>query len=98
MMTNQDSTRPATGGPPVAQQRSADWAHRLHDPVVGRVPAIDFERAGGVDLDRLERSPSDVDLRGGLIAPGFVDAHVHTVQGGLERIRCDLSELNTRQE
>ncbi|HKG93092.1 MAG TPA: SWIM zinc finger family protein [Gemmatimonadaceae bacterium] len=56
MMTNQDSTRPATGGPPVAQQRSADWAHRLHDPVVGRVPAIDFERAGGVDLDRLERS------------------------------------------
>ena len=33
-----------------------------------------------------------VDLRGGLLAPGFVDAHVHAVQGGLERIRCDLSE------
>ena len=33
-----------------------------------------------------------VDLAGGLLAPGFVDAHVHPIQGGLERIRCDLSE------
>jgi predicted amidohydrolase YtcJ len=39
-----------------------------------------------------------VDLEGGLLAPGFVDAHVHVVQGGLERIRCDLSELGTREE
>ena len=36
--------------------------------------------------------PQVVDLAGGLLAPGFVDAHVHPVQGGLERIRCDLSE------
>jgi predicted amidohydrolase YtcJ len=39
-----------------------------------------------------------VDLRGGLLAPGFVDAHVHPIQGGLERLRCDLSELGTREE
>ena len=32
-----------------------------------------------------------VDLAGGLLLPGFVDAHVHPVQGGLERARCDLS-------
>jgi len=38
----------------------------------------------------------DVDLGGGLLAPGFVDAHVHAVQGGLERIRCDLSGVNGR--
>ena len=37
-----------------------------------------------------------VDLAGGLLAPGFVDAHVHAVQGGLERIRCDLSGLEGR--
>lgn len=37
-----------------------------------------------------------VDLAGGLLAPGFVDAHVHAVQGGLERIRCDLAELEDR--
>lgn len=39
-----------------------------------------------------------VDLAGGLVAPGFVDAHVHAVQGGLERIRCDLSGLHTRED
>ncbi|QIK75829.1 amidohydrolase [Nocardioides piscis] len=38
-----------------------------------------------------------VDLEGGLLAPGFVDAHVHVVQGGLERIRCDLSGVSTRE-
>jgi predicted amidohydrolase YtcJ len=38
-----------------------------------------------------------VDVAGGLLAPGFVDAHVHAVQGGLERIRCDLSEVEPDQ-
>jgi predicted amidohydrolase YtcJ len=37
-----------------------------------------------------------VDLGGGLLTPGFVDAHVHAVQGGLERIRCDLSQVSGR--
>src|SRR5262249_44995723 len=39
-----------------------------------------------------------IDLAGGLLAPGFVDAHVHAVQGGLERIRCNLSALRTRYD
>ena len=38
-----------------------------------------------------------VDLGGGLLTPGFVDAHVHAVQGGLERIRCDLSQVSGRE-
>ncbi len=41
---------------------------------------------------------SVVDLAGGLLSPGFTDAHVHPIQGGLERLRCDLSELATREE
>ncbi|MCL8027121.1 amidohydrolase [Nocardioides bruguierae] len=36
-----------------------------------------------------------VDADGALLLPGFTDAHVHAVQGGLERIRCDLSEAST---
>jgi len=32
-----------------------------------------------------------VDLDGGLLQPGFVDAHIHPIEGGLERMRCDLS-------
>ncbi|RYB92099.1 amidohydrolase [Nocardioides oleivorans] len=34
-----------------------------------------------------------VDVAGGLLLPGFTDAHVHPIQGGLERLGCDLSEL-----
>ncbi len=32
-----------------------------------------------------------VDLADGLLVPGFQDAHLHPVQGGLERLSCDLS-------
>jgi predicted amidohydrolase YtcJ len=38
-----------------------------------------------------------VDLEGGLLLPGFIDAHVHPVQGGLERARCDLSHISGRE-
>jgi predicted amidohydrolase YtcJ len=39
-----------------------------------------------------------VDLAGGMLLPGFVDAHVHPVQGGLERRACDLSECESAAE
>jgi predicted amidohydrolase YtcJ len=39
-----------------------------------------------------------VDLAGGLVLPGFQDAHVHPVQGGLLRLRCDLAELESRED
>jgi len=59
----------------------------------GRVSRVAPEtEVGDVGADEV------VDLAGGLVAPGFVDAHVHTVQGGLERIRCDLTEATTREE
>jgi predicted amidohydrolase YtcJ len=52
----------------------------------------------GRGLDTLDhRGAEVVDLQGGLLTPGFVDAHVHAVQGGLERLRCDLSEAGTRE-
>ena len=59
------------------------------DRILALLPDDELPRGGGVTV---------VDLEGGLVAPGFVDAHVHAVQGGLERIRCDLSELTTREE
>lgn len=39
-----------------------------------------------------------VDLAGRLLMPGFQDAHVHPVSGGLELLRCDLAEGNTEEE
>lgn len=54
----------------------------------GRVVAIGQQVPAAYDI---------VECDGGLLTPGFTDAHVHTVQGGLERIRCDLSEDTTRE-
>lgn len=39
-----------------------------------------------------------VDLADGLVLPGFQDAHVHPVQAGVERSRCDLTSLSTRED
>jgi predicted amidohydrolase YtcJ len=53
----------------------------------GRVAAVGPEGAvAGL------RGPSTRVLRldGGLVLPGFADAHVHTAAGGLELAQCDL--------
>ena len=52
----------------------------------------------GVGQDGPPAGARVVDVAGGLLAPGFVDAHVHAVQGGLERTRCDLSGGSTRAD
>ena len=58
----------------------------------GRIVAI------GPDLtDQRDAGTEVVDLAGGLLLPGFVDAHIHPVQGGLERARCDLSPVYGRE-
>jgi predicted amidohydrolase YtcJ len=31
-----------------------------------------------------------IDLQGGMVLPGFQDAHVHPLHGGLAKMRCDL--------
>jgi len=60
---------------------------------------IDGDRVLAVtDEVELPAGAVEVDLAGGLVAPGFVDAHVHAVQGGIERIRCELSEWHTRED
>jgi predicted amidohydrolase YtcJ len=60
----------------------------------GRVALVEEGRQG----PSRDRADEVVDLAGGLVSPGFTDAHVHPIQGGLERLRCDLSELATREE
>ena len=51
------------------------------------------------DLDAYAAPGAEVvDLAGGVVQPGFQDAHVHPVQGGVERLRCDLSGLATPPE
>ncbi len=49
---------------------------------------------GRITSVRPASGPADVPF----LSPGFTDAHVHPIQGGLERLRCDLSEHETREE
>jgi predicted amidohydrolase YtcJ len=37
-----------------------------------------------------------VDLTGRLLVPGFQDAHVHPIYGGMDRVECDLRESRGR--
>lgn len=39
-----------------------------------------------------------VNVRGGLITPGFVDAHIHAIYGGVESNTCDMSQAASRAE
>ncbi len=62
----------------------------------GRVGDVVARRSGGSPRSGDDVAPVGarvVDCDGGLLLPGFTDAHVHPVQGGLERLACDLSEL-----
>jgi predicted amidohydrolase YtcJ len=72
--------------------------HHRHRAVAvsrGRVRAVVAESDAAELMGSATRV---VDLAGGLLLPGFQDGHVHPVQAGMERMRCDLSELSTREE
>src|SRR5690606_28865090 len=54
---------------------------------------------GGDDVRELVGPGTEVvDLRGRMLVPGFQDAHVHPVWGGLDLLRCDLAEYATATE
>ncbi|MGK9149113.1 amidohydrolase [Plantibacter flavus] len=56
----------------------------------GRISALDDDALAAIGPDT-----DVVDLGGGLLLPGFVDAHVHPVEAGLEQLACDLSGERT---
>ena len=64
------------------------WAHAVavRD---GRIVAV-----GTTDdvVDLRGSSTKVVDLGGRMLVPGFQDAHVHPINGGLDQLRCDLSQ------
>lgn len=69
------------------------WSERgVHGDAVavrdGRIVAVgdESEIRGAVDRDA-----EVVDAGGGLIHPGFVDAHLHLGLGALDALRCDLA-------
>lgn len=57
--------------------------------------AVEARRIVGVgDDDQLRRHSGPrtevIDCAGGLLSPGFIDAHVHPITGGLKLLKCSL--------
>ncbi|MDF2045300.1 amidohydrolase family protein [Microbacterium sp. Kw_RZR3] len=52
--------------------------------IVATGPRRDVRDAIGPDADEL-------DARGGLVTPGFVDSHIHLGGGSVDALRCDLA-------
>jgi predicted amidohydrolase YtcJ len=52
-------------------------------------------RISAVGTDITPGSADVVDLAGGTLLPGFIDAHAHPVQGGAQLRACDLSDAAT---
>lgn len=57
----------------------------------GRIIAV----GGDAVRELIGPSTEVVDLGGRMLVPGFQDAHVHPVWGGLELLRCELSSLES---
>ena len=84
--------RGAAGGRVFLADAARSTAHAVA-VTGGRISAV------GHDVSALIGPDTEVvDLAGGLLVPGFQDAHVHPVWGGLDMLRCDLSALATRDE
>jgi predicted amidohydrolase YtcJ len=74
--------------------RTVDPASPVSDAVAvrgGRVVAVGSKEVRAVSGPRTEV----LHLPGRLVLPGFQDAHVHPLWGGLQRRRCDLHDLET---
>ena len=59
----------------------------------GRIVAVGSERDGARHIGPKTRV---VPLDGRMLIPGFQDAHIHPIGGGLGRSRCDLHEAEGR--
>ncbi|WP_336646854.1 amidohydrolase [Microbacterium sp. USHLN186] len=67
----------------------------------GRADAVAVRAGRIVALDReavalIGPGTQVVDLDGRMLLPGFQDAHVHPLWGGLDMLRCDLADLSTQ--
>ncbi|HEU4890318.1 MAG TPA: amidohydrolase [Vicinamibacterales bacterium] len=73
--------------------QAAPWAEAL---------AVSGERLIAVgtnaDIRRLASTVTPIDAGGRLVLPGFIDAHVHFLEGGLRRASVQLRDARSRDE
>jgi predicted amidohydrolase YtcJ len=80
-----------TGGAVYTMDASRSWA----EAVAVRDGRIAF--VGGVQGASAWRGAHTrvIELRGRMVLPGFQDAHIHPVSGGMDLARCSLHDLET---
>ncbi|WP_336648362.1 amidohydrolase [Microbacterium sp. MMO-10] len=92
-------TEPITADVCIVSGRVFDGRIRTADTAVAlagtRILAV-----GDDDHIRAHAGPATrvIDAQGGLIHPGFVDAHAHAAFAGVERLSCDLTGARTVDE
>jgi predicted amidohydrolase YtcJ len=86
MTTDQPADLVLRGGRIATMDAARSWATALavRD---GRLVAVGPDRAV---TDHIGPSTRVIELRGRTVTPGFQDAHVHPVHGGMAMLRCDL--------
>src|SRR4051812_31599607 len=83
---NRPAPQPTEPGLAVIDARV--WDHPGADAVLMRVDRIvTVGRAGDMDLTGVHT----IDARGAWVVPGFHDAHIHMMSGGLTMVGLDLS-------
>ena len=53
---------------------------------------------GEAAVELIDTSTRVIDLNGALATPGFIDAHVHPVTSGLDRLRCSFDDCATAED
>ena len=73
----------------------AVWTGRADHPDAGAVAVADGRIIALDDEAEAARGPGTrvVELAGRMAVPGFIDAHVHPVTAGLDKLHCDMSVL-----
>ena len=82
-----------TGGRIATMDPARRWAGALAVRA-GRIVAVGPDAAIGPHIGP---STTVIQLRGRTVTPGFQDAHVHPVHGGLARLRCELHDTRGRE-
>ncbi len=91
-MTDQPADLVLRGGRIATMDAARRWATALavRD---GRIVAVGPD---AVVRDEIGPGTRVIELRGRTVTPGFQDAHVHPIHGGLAQLRCDLHHVRGR--
>ena len=92
MTTDQPADLVLRGGRIATMDPARSWATAL--AILGeRIVAVGHDAQVASHIGPATRV---IELRGRTVTPGFQDAHVHPVHGGLTMLRCDLHEARGR--